>query len=159
MDAEAGQVQIPYSPDEAAVRDLHSQLVEGWNRGSGVAFAAPFAEDADFVGFDGTYLNGRPEIARFHQQVLDLYVPGSRLVGKVRSVRFLSPDIAVMHAVGGMVPGGQRDLDEERNSIQTIVAVREDSGWKIAAFQNSRAWYIGRPKEAQALTEELRQLL
>ncbi len=159
MDAEAGQAHTPYSPDEAAIRDLHAQLVEGWNRGSGEGFAAPFAEDADFVGFDGTYLKGRGEVARFHQQILDLYVPGSRRVGKVRSVRFLTPDVAVMHAVGGTVPGGQRDLDVQRNSIQTIVAVREDAAWKIAVFQDSRAWYIGRPKEAEALTEELQQLL
>lgn len=38
-----------------------------WNLGSGDAFAAPFAEGADFVGFDGTYFRGRQETASFHK--------------------------------------------------------------------------------------------
>ena len=56
-------------------------------KGSGEAFAAPFAEDGDLVGMDGTHLKGRQEIISFNQQLFDTYVKGSRLVGKVRSVR------------------------------------------------------------------------
>ena len=55
--------------DEVAIRSLYQQLMDGWNRGSGEAFAAPFAEDGDLVGFDGTYLKGRQEIISFHQQL------------------------------------------------------------------------------------------
>jgi uncharacterized protein (TIGR02246 family) len=66
---------------------LYQQLMDGWNKGSGEAFAAPFAEDGDLVGMDGTHLKGRQEIISFNQQLFDTYVKGSRLVGKVRSVR------------------------------------------------------------------------
>ena len=75
------------SADEAAIRALYQQLMDGWNKGSGEAFAAPFAEDGDLVGMDGTHLKGRQEIISFTQQLFDTYVKGSRLVGKVRSVR------------------------------------------------------------------------
>jgi uncharacterized protein (TIGR02246 family) len=75
------------SADEAAIRALYQQLMYGWNKGSGEAFAAPFAEDGDLVGMDGTHLKGRQEIISFNQQLFDTYVKGSRLVGKVRSVR------------------------------------------------------------------------
>ena len=75
------------SADEAAIRALYQQLIDGWNKGSGEAFAAPFAEDGDLVGMDGTHLKGRQEIISFNQQLFDTYVKGSRLVGKVRSVR------------------------------------------------------------------------
>jgi uncharacterized protein (TIGR02246 family) len=44
------------SADEDAIRALYQQLLDGWNNGSGEAFAAPFAEDGDLVGFDGTHL-------------------------------------------------------------------------------------------------------
>ena len=74
------------SADEAAIRALYQQLMDGWNKGSGEAFAAPFAEDGDLVGMDGTHLKGRQEIISFNQQLFDTYVKGSRLVGKVRSV-------------------------------------------------------------------------
>lgn len=75
------------SADEAAIRALYQQLMDGWNKGSGEAFAALFAEDGDLVGMDGTHLKGRQEIISFNQQLFDTYVKGSRLVGKVRSVR------------------------------------------------------------------------
>jgi uncharacterized protein (TIGR02246 family) len=146
--------------DEAAIRAIYQQLMDGWNAGSGDAFAAPFEEDGDLVGFDGTHFKGRQEIALFHQHLFDIFLKGSRLVGKVRSVRFLTTsDVAVMHAVGGTVMAGQTDLESERNSVQTLVTVRRNGNWYIAAFQNTRATYIGRPEESQKLTEELQALL
>ncbi|MER3482515.1 MAG: hypothetical protein C4332_04570 [Meiothermus sp.] len=74
-------------------------------------------------------------------------------------MRLLSPEIALMHAVGGTVMAGQTDLEEGHNSIQTMVVTKQDEQWRIAAFQNSRAQYMGQPEKARALTEELRQLL
>jgi uncharacterized protein (TIGR02246 family) len=91
--------------------------MDGWNTGSGKAIAPPFEENDDLVRFDGTHLNGRQEIATFHQQLFDLFVKGSRLVGKVRTVRLLTPDVALIHAVGGTVMAEQIDLDPERNSV------------------------------------------
>jgi uncharacterized protein (TIGR02246 family) len=145
--------------DEAAIRAIYQQLMDGWNAGSGDAFAAPFEEDGDLVGFDGTHFKGRHEIALFHQHLFDIFLKGSRLVGKVRSVRFLTSDVAVMHAVGGTVMAGQTDLESERNSVQTLVTVRRNGIWSLAAFQNTRAAYFGRPEESQKLTEELQALL
>ncbi len=43
------------SADEAAVRGLYQQLTDGWNQGSGAAFAAVFTQDGDLVAFDGTH--------------------------------------------------------------------------------------------------------
>lgn len=145
--------------DEAAIRSLYQQLMDGWNAASGYAFAAPFEEDGDLVGFDGTHIKGRQEIASFHQHLFDMFLKGSRLIGKVRSMRFLTSNVAVMHAVGGTVMAEQSDLEPERNSVQTLVAVKRNGKWSLAAFQNTRATYMGRPEESQKLTEELRALL
>ncbi len=130
--------------DEAAVRGLYQQLMDGWNQGSGAAFAAAFAEDGDLVAFDGTHFEGRQEIASFHQQLFDKWMKGTRLVGRVRRVRFLGPDVAVLHAVGGTVARGQSEPSSERDSIQTLVATRQGSDWRLAAFQNTRLRPIAR---------------
>jgi hypothetical protein len=37
--------------DAGEVEALYARAMDGWNRGSGIAFAAPFAEDADVVAF------------------------------------------------------------------------------------------------------------
>jgi uncharacterized protein (TIGR02246 family) len=146
---------------ESAIHTLYLQMIDGWNRGNGEAFATPFAEDADLVGFDGTHLKGRQEIASFHQNLFDTFVKGSRLIGKVRSVRFITPDIAIMHAVGGTIMPGQSDIEPERNSVHTIIVKRGDAigRWHIVAFQNTRAQYVGRPNLVEALTDELRREL
>ena len=124
--------------DEAAVRDLYQELMDGWNRGSGDAFAAAFTEDGDLVAFDGTHFEGREEIAPFHQELFERCMKGTRLVGEVKGVRFLSDDVALIHAVGSTVMRGKSEPSPERDSIQTLVAVRQDDKWRLAAFQNTR---------------------
>jgi uncharacterized protein (TIGR02246 family) len=137
-----------HSAEEAAVRALYQQLMAGWNQGSGEAFAAVFTEDGDLIGFDGTHFKGRQEIAPFHQRLFDKWLKGSRLVGEVKDVRFLSPDVALMHAVGGTVMRGKSEPVPERDSIQTLVATHQDSEWRLAAFQNTRL----HPMDSSAIT-------
>ena len=124
--------------DEEAVRDLYRELMDGWNRGSGEAFAAVFAEDGDLVAFDGTHFEGREEIAPFHQELFDKWMKDTRLVGRVKDVRFLSSDVALMHAVGSTIMRGKTAPSPERDSIQTLVATRQNGEWRLAAFQNTR---------------------
>jgi uncharacterized protein (TIGR02246 family) len=132
------------STDEVAVRDVYQQFMDAWNQGSGAALAAVFTEDGDLVGFDGTRLTGRQQIAAFQQRLFDKWLKGTRLVGQVTDVRFLGPDVAVMHAVGGTVLRGKRAPAPERDSIQTLVAARQAGGdWRLAAFQNTRLRVMG----------------
>jgi uncharacterized protein (TIGR02246 family) len=126
--------------DKASISTLYFQMIDGWNNGSGSIFAAPFAEDGDLVGFDGTRLKGRQNIASFHQQLFDTILKGSRLVGKIRNMRFLTKDVAIMHAVGGAIMDGQADIEPERNSFHTIVVKRDNPNvgyWFITSFQNT----------------------
>jgi hypothetical protein len=60
------------------------------------------------------------------------------------SVRFLGPDVALMHAVGGTVMRGKSVPSPERDSIQTLVATKRAGEWRLAAFQNTRVRPIGR---------------
>ena len=129
---------VNHAADEVAVRDLYRELMDGWNRGSGEAFAAVFAEDGDLVAFDGTHFEGREEIAPFHQELFDKWMKGTRLVGRVKDVRFLSPDVALIHAVGSTIMRGKSEPSPERDSIQTLVATRQNGEWRLAAFQNTR---------------------
>jgi uncharacterized protein (TIGR02246 family) len=145
--------------DENAIRTLYQQVLDGWNQGSGEAFAAPFAADGQQVAFDGTHFQSRQEIAEFHQMLFNRFLRGSRLVGKVTDIRFLSPGIALAHAIGGTVLAGESDLAPDRNSVQTLVAIKQDGVWRLASLHNSRAEFIGRPEAAAAMTEELRRLL
>lgn len=137
-------VSSTHLANETAVRALYEQLMDGWNKGSGQAFASVFTEDGDLVAFDGTHFHGRAEIVPFHQELFDKWLKGTRRVGQVKDVRFLRPDIALMHAVGSTVMRGKSHPDPSRDSIQTLVAVREAGEWRLAAFQNTRLRSMGR---------------
>ncbi len=158
MSSQPFRPQDSASPDEIEVRALYRQMLDGWNKRDAGAFAASFAEDGECIGFDGSQMNGRAEIGSTLQQIFTDHLTGA-YVGKVRSVRLLSPDVAILRAVVGMVPHAQSDVEPALNSIQTLVAVRRDGTWLIALFQNTPAQFHGRPELVQQLTEELRQLL
>lgn len=59
--------------------------------------------------------------------------------------------------IGGTIMPGETDLAPDRNSVQSLAAVRRDGAWRLARLHNSRAEFVGRPKAAAALTEELRR--
>jgi uncharacterized protein (TIGR02246 family) len=133
------QISDSREADKTTIRNLYEQMIDGWNKGSGRIFAAPYTDDSDFIGFDGTYMKGRQEIASFHQMLFDKFLKGSRLIGKIRSIRFVTSDVAVIIAVGGTVMAGQSDIEPERNSIHSLVAIKRDAKWYLTTFQNSRA--------------------
>jgi len=143
--------------EETEVRALYRQIVSGWNRRSADAIAELFADDGDAIGCDGSEFKGA-EIAAVHRRIFDDHRTGA-FVGKVRSVRFLNAEVAVLCAVAGMVMPGKSDLEPDRNAVQTLVAVKRDGRWRAAVFQNTSAQFHGRPEEARALTEELRKQL
>jgi uncharacterized protein (TIGR02246 family) len=144
--------------EETEVRALYRQMLSAWNRRRADAIAELFAEDGDAIGCDGSEFKGRAEIASVHRQIFDDHRTGA-FVGKVRSVRFLNSEVAVLCAVAGMVMPGHSDLEPDRNSVQTLVAVKRDGQWRAAVFQNTSAQFHGRPEEARSLTEELRKQL
>ena len=142
-----GQDSLPVcrTSDLRRVRALYTQLMEGWNQGSGEAFAAPFIKDGDLIGFDGVRFRGRAEIIGFHDPLFKTHLKGTRLIGDVTDVRFLGSDVAVMHARGGTIRRGHTRPAPERDSIQTLVAARDDDGeWRLVAFQNTRVRPMGR---------------
>lgn len=76
--------------DEAAVSTLYRQLLDAWNRQSASEYAAPFTDDANVVGYDGSQMNGRAEIESTIAAIFRDHRTAS-YIGIVRSVRFLSP--------------------------------------------------------------------
>lgn len=146
------------SSEETAVRTLYHQLLSTWNAHDADEFAGLFAEDGNVVGFDGSQLNGREEIRSELQRIFKDHVT-SRYVAKIREVRFLKPEVALLRAVSGMVPPGKTELNPAVNAIQTLIAAKMEGQWYIALFQNTPAQFHGRQEESDKLTEELKQLL
>jgi len=130
----SGQAVDTQSKDEAAMRDSVKQMETGWNTKSGAVFAKPFAEDADYVVINGMYIKGRAAIETGHQRIFDTIYKDTTLSLTVKQIRFLRPDVAVVHVSGQRVGPG-KDLNQE--AMITIVMTKQKDGWLIAAFQNT----------------------
>jgi uncharacterized protein (TIGR02246 family) len=125
------------STDEKALQDLFQEMQDGWNQGDGQAFAAHFTEDADYIVVNGTHLKGRQAIAAALQQQFETRFRGSRLEGFVKNIRFLSDDIALVHLHGRPQIPDQAVPAPEQYSIQTLIGIRQDDGWRFTSFQNT----------------------
>lgn len=127
----------PNAADESAVRALVQKCIEAWNKGSGEAFAAQFADDSDFVVGNGMHLKGRKQNASNHQQIFDTFFKGTRLWLQVKSVRFLRPDVALMHTLSKVLKPGESDVSPEPGFIQAWTVSKHGNEWLVDAFQNT----------------------
>ena len=137
---------------------VYRQLLEAWNRRDAAAFAAVFIEDGSCVGFDGSMMNGRAEIASTLRGIFDHH-PTARYVAKVREIRALAPAVVLVRSVVGMVPPDKEELNPAVNAVQSLVVVGQEPDMKIALLQNTPAAFHGRPDLAQQLTSELTDVL
>jgi uncharacterized protein (TIGR02246 family) len=143
--------------DLDAVPALYESVLTCWNSRDAAGYGALFADDASLVGFDGSCVETAPAITEHLQSIFGDHEPAS-YVWKVREVRELGPDVALLRAVVGMVPPGASDIKPEVNAVQAMVAVHRADRWRIAHLQSTPAAFHGRPEEVDALTNELREV-
>ena len=146
------------SGDERAVQALYSALLHAWNERDAEAFAAPFLAEGSMIGYDGSIVDGQAEIAQhtgdiFRHHQTPIYV------ARVKRVRFLTPESAIVRGHVGMPTAPTLDINPALNAIQSLVAQRVDGVWRIALFQNTPAQFHGRPDLVAAMTEELQRAL
>jgi uncharacterized protein (TIGR02246 family) len=140
--------------DQDQVRATYRTILAGWNAADAEAFAAPFADDGEVIGFDGSRVVGRAAIEKEMAGIFADHATG-RYVGIVRGVRPLGPDVALLHAVSGVVPADADAIKPDLNALQSLVAQRSTDGWRVILYQNTPASFHGRPELADALTAEL----
>ena len=122
--------------DEREIRALVDPMFDSWGRGDAAAYPADFTDDADYVSFDGSRRSTADSI-RSHANLFRTVLYGSRLTGQIESVRFRTPDVAVVHLTGSVVEGWRQQPRRRRRSRQTMV-VRRDGRWQVTAFHNTR---------------------
>jgi uncharacterized protein (TIGR02246 family) len=158
MSTHSSQAHELAAPEENEVRELYEHVLASWNRRDARGFAALFQDNGECIGFDGSQLIGRAEIAETLRQIFADHLTAPYF-GKIKAVRFVGAHVAIVRAIVGMVPPGKEDLEPALNAVQTLVATRNEGTWQIALFQNTPAQLHGRPELVQRMTEELRQLL
>jgi uncharacterized protein (TIGR02246 family) len=114
--------------DETAIRSLLARLHDAWARGDGAAYAQCFAEQSNYITFNGMHLRGRAENYALHSALFRGVLKGTRLSAEIESIVPLSNGIALVHTAGS----------GRKRSYQTYVLVRSGADWLIRSFQNTR---------------------
>src|SRR6188508_3233019 len=123
MKSETTHTRNAQSNDEREVRSLYQALLNRWNERNAPDLAALFTEDANQVGFDGSQYHGRVEIGSEIGKIFANHQKATYL-GIVREVRILTPEVAILRAMVGMVPPGESDINPAVNAIQMLVAIK-----------------------------------
>ena len=140
------------------VQNLYNKLIDAWNRRDAKEMSDQFADQGVQIGFDCSKLIGKEEILTHLTPIFENH-PTAPFITKVKKIRSLGTDAAILYAIAGMIPPGKSDIEPAVNAHQTLVAVKKNNGWQVELFQNTPAQFHGRPELVEEMTEELRQLL
>lgn len=121
---------------EDAIRKVVSQVEAGWNAHDAKTFAGPFAEDADYVVVNGMYIKGREAIDKGHAGIFAGIYKESKNAATIKSIRFLRPDIAVVHVEWNLefMAGG---LKQTARAMNSMIMSETGGKWSIASFHNT----------------------
>ena len=119
----------PGADDDAAVRDLVTRYANGREKGDPAAVAALFTSDADQLVSSGEWRRGRDVLVK---GVLSSTQAGGKRTTTVETVRFLTPDAAIVDARYEIVGGAY----VERRMWSSFIMARSKEGWRIAAIRN-----------------------
>ena len=137
---------------------LYQQWLDEWNGRNAAGMSGIFAENGTLIGFDGSQIIGRPELLDVLDNIFSHHSTAS-YVALIREIRLLSPGVAWLKADVGMVPAGKTDINPALNAVQTMIALKDEEGWKISVFQNTPAAFHALPELGERMTAELREVL
>jgi uncharacterized protein (TIGR02246 family) len=130
--------EVPSAADRTALESIVQRLAAAWNAGDAAAYAALHASDADSVNVRAQHLTGRAAIAAAHDSIFRSFYAGSTVRLVVQALRFLVPDVALLHVAATLdVPHGP--LTGRHEDLISAVCTRSAAGWEIAAFHNTQA--------------------
>jgi uncharacterized protein (TIGR02246 family) len=139
--------------DEAAVRKIPQSFAMSWNEHDGHELAKIMAPDVDFVNVGADWIHGRADFDVYHSRLLSGRFKTSILTPLDAQVRFLGPDLAVVHWSWKIQGDKNEDLTprKPRYGLFTMVAKKEGTTWLVIEAQNTN-WIPGPNPELKGIT-------
>ena len=123
---------------QQAIDNLVRALEAAWNRHDAHAFAAAFAEDAEFTNVFGMVQKGRAGIEAAHAPIFKTMFKDSHLTVTETRVRLIRPDVASVDVKWAMT--GARDPHgnpwPERTGLLNWIATRHGEHWLVDVSHN-----------------------
>jgi len=124
--------------DTQQIHGVMNAFVDAWNQHDAKAFAAVFAEDADFTNWRGQGTSGRSKIEEFHAPLFATIFKNSHQTMTDIKIRFVRPDVAAVDVHWELT--GQTDAQGNarppRQGILNFVMAKKDGKWQIVVMHN-----------------------
>lgn len=117
----------------AALRAAFQAAENAWNRGDADHFGRLFAEDATYVGRSGHVFVGRGAIRDGHAEAFATVFHESRIKFRPMHIRFVSPELAIVHLDVTTVQGDGSDT----HAVTTGLMQRTPEGWQMLTAHSS----------------------
>ncbi|HZE38648.1 MAG TPA: SgcJ/EcaC family oxidoreductase [Stackebrandtia sp.] len=124
--------------DKNAIDTLMRRIYDAWAAGDADAFADCYTADATVV-MPGVRHDGRDELRAYMAAAFAGPLRGSAGIDRPISTRALGETAALVISEAGILMAGETVLPDERKRIATWALVRQDEGWKVAAYHNCPA--------------------
>jgi uncharacterized protein (TIGR02246 family) len=132
------RVNAETEPDEEALRKLPQAFSDAFSKHDGHELAKIMADDVDFVTVGAWWIHGRPDFEKYHTRLLSGRFREATITPLQTEVRFLRPDMAVVHwswsIAGDRNPDGS--LRQPRYGLMTMVAEKRNGAWLVVVSQN-----------------------
>ena len=124
--------------DRQAIRAVMDRFMDAWNRHDAKAFAAVFAEDADFTNWRGEGASGRSKIEEFHAPMFRTIFKNSHQSYVDIKVRFVRPDVGAVDVRWEMTGAtdAQGSPRPPRQGLLNFVMAKNDGEWQIVVMHN-----------------------
>lgn len=120
--------------------DIPALFVEAWMERDADMLASLFAEDAEFVNVVGLWWHNRADIKKAHAYGFDKIFSESDLALRKTSVKYVSDEIAVVHArmrLKNQTPKGEVETPSLRQNMFSFVVQKKEDYWICVSAQNT----------------------
>ena len=127
--------------DEDLIRDIEHRFNDAWNAHDPEGLSESLVDDAQFITVNGAWTTSREGFRDLMRRLHGASGPfraSTRRTPEMQ-VRFLAPDIALLHSrfwIKGEVMHDELS-QEDRESVGTRVLRKIDGRWRIVATQNT----------------------
>ena len=131
--------QTGATADEQAIRQVITEMTEGFNSHDGRAASSMYMPEARLVTVRGEVMEGQTAIEKGLSSIFEARAKTAMHRTLNISIRLLRPDIALVHVTnelsGLVAPDGTALPPHQELSFRVLA--KQDGHWQVAAFHNT----------------------
>src|SRR6266851_1204438 len=142
LPAAASWAQMPskMEGDSAAIKQCVAAWEDAWNHHDAHATAIRYVEDGDFSSTTGIPSHGWKALEDHYNEIFTTFLKDAHRTDTVKSIRFLTPEIASVDIDWQMTGAKTRDGQDapNRKGLLTWIVTKQHNGqWMITIYHES----------------------